>query len=621
MALVKFLRGSYANYKALTPDADSIYITTDEGGIYLGSKRLGDYVMVNTTDDLPANAHETALYYVRNINVLCRWDSSSSKWVQINAAGLVDIVTEGTGNVVSGVSVVDGGAGQPRKLKITYTNVATTTDINTLKGRMDTAEGNITTLKGDANTAGSVAHSVKALEDALKPLIQTAQDTADGAVTVNNTQNGKISSLETKMSTAEGNITTLQGNVQTLNGDASTTGSVAQKIKAESDTLKGLINEAKGIAEGAVTVNNTQNGKITALEGKMTTAEGNITTLQGDLAALKGNGEGSVADQIKDESDALKVLIQAAQNTADGAVSVNNTQNGKITALEGKMTTVEGAITTLNGDINTAGSVKKTVNDAIAEIIANDSDAMDSITDIVNWVTEHSEDAAAMDRQVQTNKSDITGLKGRMDTAEGKITTLEGALEDLVGDGEGSIGDQIAEESARLEGLITEAKGIAEGAVTVNNTQNGKISSLEGKVSTAEGNITNLQTAVNTLNGDASTSGSVAQKIKSESDSLKQLIQAAQNTADGAVSVNTTQTNDISGLKTRMSTAEGKITTLEGGLADEITARGNGDAALQTAIDNLTTAVNNKNTTQDNAIAAVKTNADNAIAALTWGSF
>ena len=57
------------------------------------------------------------------------------------------------------------------------------------------------------------------------------------------------------------------------------------------------------------------------------------------------------------------------------------------------------------------------------------------------------------------------------------------------------------------------------------------------------------------------------------------------------------------------------------GRAGILYAAANGDAALQTAIYNLTTAVNNKNTTQDNAIAAVKTNADNAIAALTWGSF
>lgn len=621
MALVKFLRGSYANYKALTPDADSIYITTDEGGIYLGSKRLGDYVLVNTINNLPADAHENALYYVKDINVLCRWDSSSNKWVQINAAGLVDIVSEGTGNVVSGVSVVDGGAGQPRKLKITYTTVATTTEISNIKGRLDTAEGKLTTLEGTADTEGSVAHSVKALEDTLKPLIQAAQNTADGAVTVNETQNGKISALEGKMSTAEGNITTLQGQVTTLNGDASTDGSVAHSIKTESDALKILINEAKGIAEGAVSVNGTQNNKIAALEGKMSTAEGNITTLQSDLAALKGDGDGSIADQIKDESDALKVLIQAAQSTADGAVSVNTTQNGQITALQGRMTDAESAITLLNSDAQTEGSVKKAVADAIAEVMTNDSEAMDSITEIVTWVMEHSEDAATMDLQVQANKGDITSLKNRMDAAEGNITSIQEDLEELMGDGEGSVADQIKDESDALKLLIQAAQNTADGAVSTNTAQAGQITALQGNMTTAQSDITNLQTDVNTLNGDANTEGSVAHSIKAESDSLKVLIEAAQTTANGAVSVNTTQTNDINSLKERMTTAEGNITTLQGNLSTEIENRTKGDAALQTSIDNLTEAVNAKNTAQDNAITAAQNTANEAVAALTWEEF
>ena len=620
-ALVKFLRGSYANYKALTPDANSIYITTDEGGIYLGSQRLGDYVMKNTVEDLPASAHENALYYVKNINVLCRWDVAQGKWVQINAAGLVDIVTEGSGNVVSGVSVVDAGAGQPRKLKITYTNVATTTEINGLKERVQTAEGAITTLNDAATVEGSVAHAVKTLQDTLTPLITAAQNTADGAVSVNGTQNNKISALEEKMGAAEGNITNLQTAVTTLNGDANTDGSVAKSIKTESTRLEGLISEAKGIAEGAVSVNNTQNGKITALEGKMSAAEGNITNLQTALNNLQGDGEGSIADQIKDESDALKLLITAAQSTADGAVSVNNTQNGKISSLEGRMATAEGEITTLKGDATTEGSVRKIVADAIATIIANDSDAMDSITDIVTWVTSHSESAAAMDLQVQTNKNDITGLKGRMDTAEGKITTLEGSLEDLIGEGEGSIAEQIAAESTILKGLITAAQNTADEAVSVNTTQSGKITTLEEKMGAAEGNITTLQGNINTLNGNADTVGSVAHSIKTESDTLKDLITAAKGIAEGAVSVNTTQNGEITTLKTKMGDAESNITKLQTDLQAEISDRATDEAAIVQSIEDLTEAVNSKNTSQDNTIAAIKADTDRAIIALTWEDF
>ena len=94
---VKFLRGPEANYRALgTYDNNTLYITTDNGSIYLGNKRLGDYITVESIDKLPAaeSAHISALYYAETENVLAR--STGTKWVQINAVGLTSVKYNGT---------------------------------------------------------------------------------------------------------------------------------------------------------------------------------------------------------------------------------------------------------------------------------------------------------------------------------------------------------------------------------------------------------------------------------------------------------------------------------------------------------------------------------------------
>ena len=63
--LVKFKKGTLAGYQGIaTKDNNTLYITTDQGGIYLGNKRLGDFHQVANIaalDSLPAKA-DNALY-------------------------------------------------------------------------------------------------------------------------------------------------------------------------------------------------------------------------------------------------------------------------------------------------------------------------------------------------------------------------------------------------------------------------------------------------------------------------------------------------------------------------------------------------------------------------------
>ena len=65
---VFFKKGLFENYQALeNKDSNTLYITTDEGGIYLGNKRLGDYILVNSINDLTNYAVKStgALYYAQ----------------------------------------------------------------------------------------------------------------------------------------------------------------------------------------------------------------------------------------------------------------------------------------------------------------------------------------------------------------------------------------------------------------------------------------------------------------------------------------------------------------------------------------------------------------------------
>lgn len=86
MANLTFQRGLLANLPTSNFDDGAFYLTTDECALYtaVGNelKRLGDYNVVASIANLPANGHSTALFYCEAENVLARWNGS--EWIQIN---------------------------------------------------------------------------------------------------------------------------------------------------------------------------------------------------------------------------------------------------------------------------------------------------------------------------------------------------------------------------------------------------------------------------------------------------------------------------------------------------------------------------------------------------------
>lgn len=135
----------------------------------------------------------------------------------------------------------------------------------------------------------------------------------------------------------------------------------------------------------------------------------------------------------KDENGVLNLLgfadaVGGAQlvKTEDGKVSWvkpdTTTVEGLSTAIESLKTTVgddtkglvkqvndnKAAIAKLNGTSSEEGSVAY----QIAQVVAGADESYDTLKEIADWISGHTTDAATMNSQISTNKSDITALKG-----------------------------------------------------------------------------------------------------------------------------------------------------------------------------------------------------------------
>ena len=467
MALVNFRKGLLANLPA-TKTAGTFYITTDERAMYLDVDastriRLGDFQEFANVTALTANPNPstTALYYVSDINCLAKWNGS--EYIQINKdTGMTSVEVTGDGNAIT--AAVYDAAGR----KLTLTKGATYMTAADVDGKISTAVG---ALGSDAE--GNAYANVKAYVDAKTSGIAT--DTA-------------LNELTGRVSTAEGEIDALQaaigegGSVTVAIADAKKAGTdAAAAATAAQATANSKTTMAEVEAKNYATKNEAQ-GYADAKDAAISAAKDAADAAQADVDALEGKVGTVPAD---------KTVVQMISD-AQAAATYDDT------ALKGRISANETAIATLNG--TGEGSVSKQVADAVASIVADAPEAYNTLKEISDWISSHASDAASMNSQINTNKTDIANLTAlvgslpetatsdtvvgyideaiaalqigdyakaadltaavdRIGTAEGKITTLEGkvkAIEDKnISDGANKVEASTTNGNIKIDGVET----------------------------------------------------------------------------------------------------------------------------------------------------------------------
>lgn len=163
-----------------------------------------------------------------------------------------------------------------------------------------------------------------------------------------------------------------------------------------------------------------------------------------DLELLKYY-DGKVATREDSKDSATLTSAKGYTDVEIGKVNTAaETLAGRVTAVETKASANETAIGVLNGDETTAGSVKKTVADEVAKIVAGAPEDLDTLKEISDWIAGHANDAAAMNTAIKANSTAITALQTLIGNLPEGVTAT-----DVVG----YIQEAVAAEKARAEGV------------------------------------------------------------------------------------------------------------------------------------------------------------------------
>lgn len=186
-------------------------------------------------------------------------------------------------------------------------------------------------------------------------------------------------------------------------------------------------------------------------------ARENIETVAGLVDTLSAKVD--VLEKSGYDDTEVRNLIAALQ-AADEAFDAAKADKTQVAADIKAAVDAEAAIARAAEKAN-ADEIAR-VDAALAAAIENDGEGLDSIKELATWIETHGSEATAMSAAITKNAEDIaamdTAYKAADEAIDGRLDVIETAL----GDGEGSVSDQIADAKAAA---VADAKNYTDGEI------------------------------------------------------------------------------------------------------------------------------------------------------------
>ena len=408
-------------------------------------------------------------------------------------------------------------------------------------------EGEISAVEGKADAAQGAADKAQGEVDALETYVGTfTHATAKSVVEYVDAKTAGIAT-DAALAELQGKVTTAEGEIATIKGDylKSTDKTALQdQITANANAIDAIeADYLKAADKTELQGNIDKKADQSALEAEIARAKAAEEKNAADIALILNNPDTEVVDSInefityvaehgevatglqtqitknKDDISAMDTAYKAADTALDNRVKVLeginheayvaadtalknelNTEIGKKadqttvdatdTAYKAADTAIDNRLKAVESAVGETGSVSSAIATAKQEAI--DSAVATAAGDATTKANKALEDAKSytdaevdkVEAVANQNKTDISGLTGRMTTAEGEIDALQAAI----GEG-GSVTVAIAD--AKKAG--TDAQGEVDALEGVVETLTGRVAANEGSLSTHGDRLTALE--------------------------------------------------------------------------------------------------------------------------------
>lgn len=584
MVKVAFKKGLLGNLPSAYTEG-TFYVTTDEPGLYLDIDsqtrvRFGDFQEFDTLAELQGNDNPstTALYYIKELNCLAKWNGSS--YVQINVdTGMTAVEVVGEGNAVTAASY-DAGA-----RKLTLTLGAAYTTASDVSGAISTAIGAL----GD-DEEGSPYSTVKDYVD------DKIADVVAGSIEGLGALAAKDTVAETDLDTALAEK--LNGKADVGSNDDEATADTIKGAKkyaeAEADTAE---TNAKGYADSLIGALDVADSAVaTQLVSAVSETDGKITVsrralVAEDIPEIEQSKVTGLTSALAGKQDAL--VFNTAYDAEDNKVATMTDVTNAVAGLSGAMHYIGESTTDPADTVTVEGVEEFTKGDVVtysAKEYVYDGTAWRELGDEASFAVKGSIKDADIAADAAIAQSKIAGLETAL---AGKATAADiTAAIDALDVPDEAVAGQVVSAVVETDGKIA----VSRRALVADDIPTLAISKVEG-----------LQTALDGKAAPADISNAIGALDVEDAAVEAQLVSAVSET-DGKITVSRRAlvAGDIPEL------AQSKITGLETALS------GKQDViafyTAYNATDNKAATMNDVDDAETNA----KTYADGL---MTWGTF
>lgn len=318
MANVSFKRGLQANLPT-TGVEGAFYLTTDTNRLYVG-KAGGALELLNqgvkvyadwaAISNLPTSNPELSvkgqIYYAQAENILCTYDTSTKKWVQINP----DTDTDNNTKIVSMSIAKDAQKSNTDKL-VYNVQLKERTDVKGATGEeVDGASTTLTINKEDLN----------ALVTEVSVGVSSNNSTSDATLSLNGV--GSNSNVKTQIK-GDGTVI-IKSSSNTSGTSTITIGSDPYSLKTSADSNQGVIKLQQSGGD-VDTVNVKTSGSLSAASDD----SGNITLTHDNSGATVGTYKGNAETSAADTTTTVITIPEFTVN-AEGHITNAKTNNYNI---------------------------------------------------------------------------------------------------------------------------------------------------------------------------------------------------------------------------------------------------------------------------------------------------
>lgn len=257
--------------------------------------------------------------------------------------------------------------------------------------------------------------------------------------------------VENAISTAIGDLGNKEGDIPYTDVKDYVDAKVADVVAGSIDGLGALA------AKDVVAEVDLDTALATKINGKADVGTADDTS---DMDTLKGAKKyaDEKAAAVQNEVDTLETKIGTVPEDKTVVQMISEAQDAATyddTEVKADIQANTDAIGILNGEASIEGSVKKTVSDEIAKVIAGAPESFDTLKEVSDWIATHGQDAAAMNTAILALQNILDGIG---DTESGEKATVVAYVTDAIA--ALNIGDYAkASDLTALAGRVTTLEG------------------------------------------------------------------------------------------------------------------------------------------------------------------